>query len=79
VFAIYGTLPSYRAVLDVEGAPDAAGVAIVGSEQEVEQQIRSLATSGVTDFNASPFPVEGDSGAVQRTMEFLAGLAKQGV
>jgi 5,10-methylenetetrahydromethanopterin reductase len=79
VFAIYGTLPSYRAVLDVEGAPDAAGVAIVGSEQEVEQQIRALAASGVTDFNASPFPVAGDDSATQRTVEFLSVLAKQGV
>ena len=79
VFAIYGTLPSYRAVLDVEGAPDAAGVAIVGSEQEVEAQVRALAAAGVTDFNASPFPVDGDAGAIQRTIEMLAGLAKQGV
>ena len=79
VFAIYGTLPSYRAVLDVEGAPDAAGVAIVGSEQDVEAQVRALAAAGVTDFNASPFPVDGDAGAIQRTIEMLAGLAKQGV
>jgi 5,10-methylenetetrahydromethanopterin reductase len=78
VFAIYGTLPSYRAVLDVEGAPDAAGVAIVGSEQEVERQIRALAAAGVTDFNASPFPVEGDSAAIPRTFELLSGLAKRG-
>ena len=79
VFAVYGTLPSYRAVLDVEGAPDAAGVAIVGNEQEVEQQIRDLAAAGVTDFNASPFPVASDSASTQRTFELLADLAKRGV
>lgn len=79
IFAMYGTLPSYRAVLDVEGAPDAAGVAIVGSEQEVERQIRDLAAAGVTDFNASPYPVAGDPTSGQRTMELLASLAKAGI
>ena len=79
IFAMYGTLPSYRAVLDVEGAPDAAGVAIVGSEQEVEKQIRDLAAAGVTDFNASPYPVSGDATSTQRTFELLASLAKAGV
>ena len=79
IFAMYGTLPSYRAVLDVEGAPNPADVAIVGSEQEVEQRVRALAAAGVTDFNGSPYPVEGDPGAVQRTIELLAGLAKAGV
>jgi F420-dependent oxidoreductase-like protein len=79
VFAVYGTLPSYRAVLDVEGAADASGVAIVGTEEEVETQIRALAASGVTDFNASAFPVEGDPNAVARTFEFLSAIAREGV
>lgn len=79
VFAVYGTLPSYRAVLDVEGAATPADVAIVGSAAEVEEQVRNLAAIGVTDFNASPFPVEGDPGAVGRTIELLANLARQGV
>ncbi len=79
VFAMYGTLPSYRAVLDVEGAVDPASVAMVGTEQEVESQVRALAATGVTDFNASPFAVEGDSKAVSRTIELLASLAKAGV
>lgn len=78
-FAVYGTLPSYRAVLDVEGAADASAVAIVGDEAEVERQIRALAASGVTDFNASAYPVEGDPGALRRTFELLSGLAKAGV
>ena len=79
VFAIYGQLPSYRAVLDVEGAADASNVAIVGSEAEVETQLRHLASIGVTDLNASPFPVEGDPGAVGRTFELLSALAKKGI
>lgn len=78
IFAVYGTLPSYRAVLDVEGAAGPADVAIVGSEAEVTEKLRALAVAGVTDFNASPFPVEGDPGATARTIEFLAGLKAAG-
>jgi 5,10-methylenetetrahydromethanopterin reductase len=78
-FAVYGTLPSYRAVLDVEGAADASSVAIVGTEAEVESQIRALSASGVTDFNAAPYPVEGDAISLSRTFELLASLAKGGV
>lgn len=79
VFAVYGALPSYRAVLDIEGAADASSVAIVGTESEVEQQIRALASGGVTDFNAGIYPVEGDPGVTDRTFELLSGLAKVGV
>jgi F420-dependent oxidoreductase-like protein len=77
-FAMYGTLPSYRAVLDVEGA-EPASVAIIGNEAEVEQQVRALAAVGVTDLNAAAFPVEGDPGAIGRTYETLAALAKAGI
>ena len=78
IFAVYGQLPSYRAVLDVEGAAGPADVAIVGSEAEVEARLRELAAAGVTDFNASPFPVDGDPGAVRRTVEFLAAARREG-
>ncbi|PFG74495.1 TIGR03564 family F420-dependent LLM class oxidoreductase [Tepidiforma thermophila] len=78
IFAVYGQLPSYRAVLDVEGAAGPADVAIVGSEAEVEARLRELADAGVTDFNASPFPVDGDSDAVRRTIEFLAAARREG-
>jgi alkanesulfonate monooxygenase SsuD/methylene tetrahydromethanopterin reductase-like flavin-dependent oxidoreductase (luciferase family) len=53
-------------------------VAIVGSEAEVEARLRELADAGVTDFNASPFPVDGDPGAVRRTVEFLAAARREG-
>ncbi len=76
IFANYGALPSYRAVLDVEGAPGPADIAIVGNENEVEAQVRALAAAGVTDFNASIFPIAGDPGAIKRTTELLAGLAR---
>jgi 5,10-methylenetetrahydromethanopterin reductase len=52
VFAIYGQLPSYRAMLDKEGAAGPGDVAIVGNEDAVTAQIMALAEAGVTDFAA---------------------------
>ncbi len=66
-------------MLDAEGAPGPADIAIVGSAAEVEAQVRALAASGVTDFVASIFPVAGDAAASQRTYELLSRLAKAGV
>ncbi len=50
--AIYGQLPSYRAMLDKEGAAGPADVAIVGDEDAVAAQILALGDAGVTDFVA---------------------------
>jgi F420-dependent oxidoreductase-like protein len=50
--AIYGQLPSYRAMLDREGAAGPADVALVGDEDAVTAQILALADAGVTDFVA---------------------------
>ena len=46
IFAIYGQLPSYRAMLDREGAAGPADVAIVGDEDTVGSQITALADCG---------------------------------
>ena len=54
-FAIYGQLPSYRAMLDREGAAGPGDVAIVGDEDAVAAQILALADAGVTDFLAAEF------------------------
>jgi 5,10-methylenetetrahydromethanopterin reductase len=55
IFEIYGQLPSYRAMLDREGAEGPADVAIVGAEDTVATQISALADCGVTDFVAAEF------------------------
>ena len=52
-FQVYGFLPSYRAMLDREGAEGPADVAIVGDESTVEKQVRALADAGVTEYVAS--------------------------
>jgi alkanesulfonate monooxygenase SsuD/methylene tetrahydromethanopterin reductase-like flavin-dependent oxidoreductase (luciferase family) len=51
--AIYGQLPSYRAMLDREGAAGPGDVALVGDEDAVTEQIQTLADAGVTDFVAA--------------------------
>ena len=53
--AIYGQLPSYRAMLDREGAADPSDVVIVGDEDAVAAQILALGDAGVTDFVAVEF------------------------
>ena len=55
IFAIYGQLPSYRAMLDREGAAGPADIAIAGDEDTVSAQITALADAGVTDFVALEF------------------------
>jgi F420-dependent oxidoreductase-like protein len=71
VFAIYGELPSYRAMLDREGAAGPADVAIVGDEDAVAAQIGALAEAGVTDFVAGEY-TGGEDGT--RTRAFLRSL-----
>lgn len=60
VFAVYTGLPSYRAMMDKEGVADPSGLAIVGSEAEVRDQIAELASIGVTDFSAAVFTADPD-------------------
>ena len=72
VFAIYDTLPSYKAMLDKEGAAGPGDVAIVGDEAAVRQQIVALAAIGVTDFVAGEFATGEDAA---RTRALLRDLA----
>ncbi len=69
---IYGQLPSYRAMLDIEGVEGPADIAIVGDENLVRGEIKRLEDIGVTDFNAAIMGVE--EGAYDRTLEFLSSL-----
>jgi hypothetical protein len=71
VFAIYGDLPSYRAMLDREGAAGPADVAIVGDEGTVGAHIAALAEVGVTDFVAGEYTGGADG---TRTRAFLRSV-----
>lgn len=66
VFAIYGQLPSYRAMLDREGAAGPADIAIVGSAAEVCERVSALGDIGVTDFGAVEFGGNPDEVAATR-------------
>jgi F420-dependent oxidoreductase-like protein len=67
MFSIYGQLPSYRAMLDQEGAAGPADVAIVGDEATVAAQIEALGGVGVTDFVAAEFG-QGDDAVRTRAL-----------
>ena len=77
VFQIYGMLPSYRRMLDLEGAEGPADVAIVGDEGQVGEQIEAVAAAGATDLLWAPFPIQGDPDAVERTRALLAQRARR--
>lgn len=68
--AIYGQLPSYRAMLDREGFAGPGDAALVGDEATLRDALARLRDAGVTDFNASI--AEIDAGAFDRTFDFLA-------
>ena len=70
--AIYGQLPSYRAMLEREGHRGPGDAALVGDEAQLRDQLLRLRDAGVTDFNASI--AEVDPGAFDRTFDFLAAV-----
>ena len=70
-FAIYGQLPSYRAMLDHEGYDGPADLAIIGGAAEVEDRVRAMEGVGVTTFAASEF---GSRGQREATRELLVGM-----
>jgi len=53
--AMYGKLPSYRAMFDREGVDGPADLAIVGSADQVADGIAQMAEAGVTSFAASEY------------------------
>ena len=70
---MYGTLPSYRAMLDREGVENPAELALVGSESEVGETLQELAAAGVSDFSAATI-LTRDAEQRSRTREFLRDL-----
>ncbi len=72
VFAMYGILPSYRAMLDREGAAGPEDLAIIGDEAVVKAEIGRLEDAGVTDFVAAEFAAADEEKT--RTRELLRSL-----
>lgn len=67
---IYGVLPSYRAMLDREGAAGPEDIALIGDEATVRAGIARLRDVGVTDFNAAIVPT--GEGVTEATLALLA-------
>jgi F420-dependent oxidoreductase-like protein len=72
-FSIYPNLPSYKAMLEKEGASGAGEIAFVGDEDRVAASIRALADAGATDFVAA---VVGDKDQRARGFALLGELAR---
>ena len=70
---IYGQLPSYRAMLDREGAQGPGDVTLAGDEAAVAAQVSALEEAGVTDFVAADLDEPGQ----HRTRDLLKSLAGQ--
>jgi F420-dependent oxidoreductase-like protein len=73
-YAIYGTLPSYRKLLDEAGIEGPAGVVIAGDEEVVAGRIRALADVGGTELVASPI---GGRAEREATLALLGALARE--
>ncbi len=62
-------VPAYRAVLDRDGYAKASDSAIVGDEETVRRQVKSLEDAGATELLVMPF---GSAADQARTRELLA-------
>lgn len=66
--SIYSQLPSYRAMLDIEGVDGLGDLSFIGSQQEVLDGIASVADAGATDFTAVVMGANPDEVATTRTV-----------
>ncbi|MDG2303968.1 MAG: TIGR03564 family F420-dependent LLM class oxidoreductase [Candidatus Binatia bacterium] len=66
--AMYGSLPSYRAMFDREGVEGPGELALIGDEDQVRAKLDELAGAGVTDFAASEFTTNDDERSRTRTL-----------
>jgi 5,10-methylenetetrahydromethanopterin reductase len=71
-FAVYGVLPSYRAMLDREGYAGPADAAIIGDEATVKDRLAELSAAGVDEYVAATFDTSQEGRA--RTRAALRAL-----
>ncbi|HEY5265237.1 MAG TPA: TIGR03564 family F420-dependent LLM class oxidoreductase [Acidimicrobiales bacterium] len=72
-YAVYGTLPSYAAMIEREGASSPADVSLLGSKEQVLEQLHALAAAGVTEFSGAP---SGTSDEREGALEVLLNYQK---
>ncbi|BBY18337.1 TIGR03564 family F420-dependent LLM class oxidoreductase [Mycolicibacterium litorale] len=67
-FAIYGQLPSYRAMLDREGFAGPEDAAIIGDEDTVRQRLDDVRAAGVDEFVGAVFDASAEGRARTRAL-----------
>ncbi|OBF25414.1 TIGR03564 family F420-dependent LLM class oxidoreductase [Mycobacterium sp. ACS4331] len=67
-FAMYGHLPSYRAMLDREGYAGPEDAALIGAEEEVGARLDALRDAGVDEFVAATFDPDPEGRARTRAL-----------
>jgi F420-dependent oxidoreductase-like protein len=67
-FKDYAVLPSYRAMLDIEGVQGLESIALIGSEQQVADGLGRIAESGATDFTGVLMGANADEMARARSV-----------
>ncbi|OBA81559.1 LLM class F420-dependent oxidoreductase [Mycobacterium sp. 1164966.3] len=68
-FAMYGHLPSYRAMLDREGYAGPEDAALIGDEATIRDRLDDVRAAGVDEFVAIPFDTSSEGR--DRTRTFL--------
>jgi len=67
-FAVYGYLPSYRAMLDREGYGGPEHAAIIGDEATVKQRLDELRAAGVDEYVGAVFDTSPEGRARTRAL-----------
>jgi F420-dependent oxidoreductase-like protein len=67
-FAVYGVLPSYRAMLDREGYAGPEDAAIIGDEATVKDRLAELAAAGVDEYVGATFDASPEARARTRAV-----------
>ena len=64
----YGTLPSYRAMLDLDGYTGPGEAMICGNEDAVNEQLAAISDAGATEFSAAEIGASSDDFARTRSL-----------
>jgi F420-dependent oxidoreductase-like protein len=70
-FAVYGMLPSYRAMLDREGMDGPADLALVGSADQVAERIAEVEAAGTTTLVGAEFGNADEQAATRDLLKRL--------
>jgi F420-dependent oxidoreductase-like protein len=73
MFSIYPNLPSYRAMLDVEGAERPSDIGLIGTPDEIIEGIERLGAAGGTELVGAP---SGNRAEREATFALLGELAQ---